>query len=64
VNIHELKCPIQKIIGMHIGESKFSRSNVFLTAHPIERKSTMLKLTDKFKLEHLQDALLKTLAGQ
>ncbi len=64
MNIHELKCPIKKKIGMHIGESTLSRSNVIVTAHPIERKSTMLKPTDKFKLEHLQDALLKTLAGQ
>ncbi len=64
MNIHELKCPIQKKIGMHIGESKLSRSDVILTAHPIECKSTTLKTTDKFKLEHLQDALLKTLAGQ
>ncbi len=64
MNIHELKCPIQKKNGMHIGESKLSRSNVTLTVHPIEHKSTMLNPTDKFKLEHLRDALLKTLAGQ
>ncbi len=29
--------------GMRIGESKFSRNNVFLMTHPIEHKSTMLK---------------------
>ena len=64
MNIHELKCPIQKKNGMHIGESKLSMSDVILTAHPIECKSTMLKPINKFKLEHLRDALLKTLAGQ
>ncbi len=42
VNIHELKCPVQKN-GMHIGESTLSRSNVILTTHPMEHKSTMLK---------------------
>ncbi len=63
VKIHELKCLVQKI-GMHIGESKLSRSDVILTMHFIEHKSTMLKPTDKFKLEHLRDALLKTLAAQ
>ncbi len=42
MNIHELKCPVQKI-GMHIRESKLSRSDVILTTHPIKHKSTMLK---------------------
>jgi hypothetical protein len=46
-------------------ESKLFRINVILTTHPIKRKSTILKEpTDKFKLEHLQDALLKNLANQ
>ncbi len=65
VNIHELKCPVQKKMACTLKESKLSRSNVILTMHPIKHKSTMLKEpTDKFKLEHLRDALLKTLFGQ
>ncbi len=52
-------------IGMHIGQVKLYRSNVILTTHPIS-VSQPYQRTQRhiLKLEHLQDALLKILAGQ